>query len=106
MTHLNLTYPQLVLGAQIEIESIDESKDTIKVPKGCAVGKEITITGKGFKDLHRRGTGNLVIITQCDIPKKLDAETKELLLKYSKKLEQNASNKDGGITGFFKKFLG
>jgi molecular chaperone DnaJ len=106
VTRLNLTYPQLVLGCQVEIENIDGIKETIKVPKGCDVGKEITIVGKGFKNLHGYGKGNLVIIAQCDIPKKLDAATKESLLDYAKKLGNQSKNSNGGISGFFKKFLG
>ena len=106
VTHLNVTYPQLVLGAQIEIDNIDETKETIKIPKGCPVGKELIIPGKGFKNLHGRGNGNLVIIPQCDIPKKLNAQTKEALLGYAKKLGEQTSDSNGGISGFFKKFLG
>ena len=107
VTYLNLTYPQLVLGSQIEIESIDGSKESIKIPKGCPVGKEILLPGKGFKDIQSRGyTGNLVIITQCDIPTKLNSESKSSLLDYSKKIGPAGSNSSGGIAGFFKKFLG
>lgn len=106
VTHLNLTYPQLVLGAQIEIESIDGSHETIKISKGCPVGKEVIVPGKGFKNLHGRGNGNLVIITQCDIPKKLDPAAKEALLKYANKIGTQTTNRDGGIGGFFKRFLG
>lgn len=32
-----LTYPQLVLGAQLDIESIDGTKEAIKIPKGCVL---------------------------------------------------------------------
>lgn len=104
ITNLSVTYPQLVLGAQIEIESIDGSKEMIKIPKGCPVGKEILIVGKGFKSLHGRGVGNLVIVPECDIPRKLNAETKAALLDYAQKLgEQTSGN---GIRGFFKRFLG
>jgi len=106
VTHLILTYPQLVLGSQIEIESIDGSKQTVKISKGCPVGHEILIPGKGFKNLHSTGRGNLVIITQCDIPKKLNPDEKQALLEYAKKLGVKISNSQGGISGFFKKFLG
>lgn len=106
ITHLNLTYPQLVLGAQIEIESIDGSKESIKIAKGCPVGKEIVIAGKGFKNLHGRGQGNLVIITKCDIPKRLDPNAKKVLLEYAKEIGTEVSNTSDGIAGFFKKFLG
>lgn len=105
VTTLYLTYPQLVLGAQLEIESVDGSKEAIKISAGCPVGKEIVIAGKGFPFIQGRGRGNLVIITQCEIPTKLDAETKKFLTENADKFT-NAGKKDRGITGFFKKFLG
>jgi molecular chaperone DnaJ len=105
VTTLTLTYPQLVLGAQIEIENIEGTKEIIKIPKGCPAGKELVIAGKGFVNLHSRGRGNFVIITQCDIPKKLNREAKDALLEYSKRLGENTSGSGGGISGFFKKFL-
>lgn len=106
VTTLVLTYPQLVLGCQIEIENIDGTKETIKVPKGCPVGKEIVVVGKGFAKLRGHGRGNLVIITTCDIPSKLNDDAKEALLSYSEKLGPSSQQQSGGISGFFKKFLG
>ncbi len=102
---LTLTYPQLVLGCQVEIESIDGNKQLIKIPKGCTVGEKIVVPGKGFENLRRKGVrGNLVIITQCHIPKKIPADAKDLLTKYSSIVGINT--KDNGIASFFKKFLG
>ncbi len=101
-----LTYPQLVLGCQVEIESIDETKETIKVPKGCPVGEKILIPGKGFDNVRGKVRGNLVVLTQCHIPKKLTPDAKELLTKYSDIIGTNIEEKGGSIMGFFKKFLG
>ena len=106
VTQLNLTYPQLVLGCQVEIENIDGTKHTVKIPKGCPVAKEVMLTGKGFPIPGRYGNGNLIIIAQCDIPKKLDIKTKESLLDYAKKLGNQSQSLTSGISGFFKKFLG
>jgi molecular chaperone DnaJ len=104
--NITLTYPQLVLGSQIEIESIDGSKETIKVPKGCPVGEKIIITGKGFDNIRTKRRGNFVVITQCHIPKKLSPEAKELLVRYSDIVGTTIEDKEGSIMGFFKKFLG
>jgi molecular chaperone DnaJ len=106
VTHLNLTYPQLVLGCQVEIKSIDDSVELIKIPQGCPVSKEILVPGKGFTRLQGKGRGSLIIIVQCDIPTKLNKETKDSLLDYSEKLGQASSQEGKGISGFFKKFLG
>lgn len=105
VTTLALTYPQLVLGCHIEIENIEGTKESIKIPKGCPVGKEIIVTGKGFARLRSSGHGNLVVITNCDIPTKLTDETRAALMAYAEKLG-NSSNNQGGISGFFKRFLG
>lgn len=101
-----LTYPQLVLGSQIEIENIDGSKESIKIPKGCPVGERIIIAGKGFPRLRGTGKGNLIVITNCDIPKKISNEAKEALTQYSTLIGTSVSEASGGIAGFFKKFLG
>lgn len=101
-----LTYPQLVFGCQLEIENIDGSKETLKVPKGCPTGSKLAIQGKGFPVLKSKNTGNLVVVVQCDIPKKLSTEAKEALTKYSEVIGTATSNDEGTIQGFFKKFLG
>lgn len=102
-----LTYPQLVLGCQIEIESIDKSIHTVKIPKGCPVGEQIIIPGKGFKKLRSTVAGNLVIITQCAIPKKVSADEKKKLTEYSELIGTDVKHNDSGtISGFFKRFLG
>lgn len=103
---LMLTYPQLVFGCQMEIENIDGTKIAVKVPKSCSVGEKIIIPGKGFAKLKGKGTGNLIIVTQCHIPKKLTTEQKEALETYAQKLGDIPSDGDGFISSIFKKFLG
>jgi molecular chaperone DnaJ len=101
-----LTYPQLVLGAQIEIENIDNTKINIKIPKGCPVGERIVTPGKGFATMRGSVRGNLVVVTQCHIPKKLPAEAKKLLTQYSDIIGTDPNDNEGTIASFFKKFLG
>ena len=106
VTLLTLTYPQLTLGCQVEITTLDGLKETIKIPKGCPVQNEIIFPGKGFANLQGYGKGNLVIKTQCDIPKKLSKDTKEALMAYAEKLGNDSQAQNAGISGFFKRFLG
>ncbi len=101
---LTLTYPQLVLGSQVEIESVDGSKHTLKIPKGCPVNEKITIPGKGFTNIRTKIKGNLVVIAKCHVPKKINADAKKLLQQYSDKIGTDTN--EGGIVSFFKKFLG
>lgn len=104
---LKLTYPQLVLGCQIDVTSIDGTVEAVKIPKGTAVGERIVIRSKGFPSLRSRGSrGDLVVITQCDIPKKLSPEAKDALNNYATIIGNDAKAEGGTISGFFKKFLG
>lgn len=103
---ITLTYPQLVLGCHIDIQGIDKQVHTIKIPKGCPVGEKIIIPGKGFKKLKSSVYGNLIVITQCHIPKKINAEEKNLLAQYSELIGTNPNQSESGISGFFKRFLG
>jgi molecular chaperone DnaJ len=101
-----LTYPQLVLGAQLDIETIDGTKESIKIPKGCSVGEKIVIAGKGFNKVRGTTKGNLVLITQCHIPKSLNADAKAKLMEYSNLIGTDTTDSGSSIAGFFKKFLG
>ena len=103
---ITLTYPQLVFGAQMEIESIDHSRETIKIPQGCPVGERIVLNNKGFHKLRGRGRGNLVVITACDIPQRLPKEASETLKEYSEIIGTKTNQPKGSVGGFFKKFLG
>ncbi len=100
-----LTYPQLTLGCQVDVENIDGTKHSIKIPKGCPVGEKIIISDEGFHKVRGKTRGNLVIITQCFIPSKISADAKKKLQEYSDIVGDQA-REDGFITSFFKKFLG
>lgn len=98
-----LSYPQLVLGCQVEVTNIDGSVETVKIPKGCAVGEKIVIPGKGFYKLNGQKRGDFILSTQCYIPKKISAESKKILMEYSELT--TSENNTGGIFNLFKKFL-
>ncbi|MGC2310483.1 MAG: molecular chaperone DnaJ [Candidatus Babeliaceae bacterium] len=104
---ITVTYPQLVFGAQMEIENIDGTKEAIKIPQGCPVNEKIVIAGKGFHKIRgKEKRGNLIVITNCDIPKKLSAEAETTLREYSEIIGTKIDAAKGTISGFFKKFLG
>ena len=80
-------------------------KETIKIPRGTPVGERIIVAGKGFPKIRSKGRGNLVITTQCEIPKKLAADAQAKLEEYSEIIGTKTNGAQGSITAFFKKFL-
>lgn len=103
---LMLSYPQLVLGSQVEIESIDGTKHLVKISKGTPVDEKVIIVGKGFPKIKSKVSGNLVVKVQCHIPKKLSSTAKEKLIEYSELIGTSTDNDESTIISFFKKFLG
>lgn len=106
LCNVMVTYPELVFGSQVEFESIDGEKESIKIPAGSQVGFKVVIQKKGFSKLRGAGRGNLIVTLQCHIPKKLSKEAHEALKKYSDIIGTDISDADNSIIGFFKKFLG
>ncbi|MDP1629761.1 MAG: DnaJ C-terminal domain-containing protein, partial [bacterium] len=80
---LPLAFSQAVLGAQIEILTIDGAVD-LKIPAGAESGKILLIKGKGMKRIDSVGRGDLYVKIQVKTPKSLTREQKELLEKLKK----------------------
>ncbi|HEY7112100.1 MAG TPA: molecular chaperone DnaJ [Thermoanaerobaculia bacterium] len=79
---LDLPYPTLVLGGEVEIPTL-EGPEKISVAAGTAAGSEIRLRGKGFGRLGRRGRGDLVVRAGVRIPESPSAREKELLREYA-----------------------
>lgn len=86
---LHVSFTQAALGATVPLELLGGEKVDVKVPAGTQPGEAIKVTGKGIQSLEGRGRGNLVCVAQIDVPKKLSAKAKKLLLEL-----QEAFDKD------------
>lgn len=79
--NLKLTYKQLVLGDKVEIETIDGSKIRITIPEYSDVGDNLKVSSKGLNVYGKDARGDVVITLGISIPKEINDETRELLLK-------------------------
>lgn len=78
---VKLTYPQLVLGDKVEVETIDGGKIRVTIPEHSDVGSNLKVTSKGMKIYEKEGRGDLIINLSIDIPKQITETTKDLLNK-------------------------
>jgi molecular chaperone DnaJ len=91
---LKLSYPQLILGDKVDIETIDGSKIRISIPEHSDVGNNLRIPYKGVKTYGKDGRGDVMITLGIDIPKTIDDDTKSLIIDLKEKLSKNvATNK-------------
>lgn len=81
---LKLSYPQLVLGDKVEINTIDGSRIRISIPPHSDVGSNLKVQTKGMKILNTENTGDLYVNLNVEIPKTVTEEEIELLEKLEK----------------------
>lgn len=79
IAELPVTYPELLLGAEIAFEHASGEEMTAKVPAKTQPGAVLRLRGKGLPHLDSRGTGDLLLRVALDFPTHLSREEKELL---------------------------
>lgn len=73
---------EAVLGAEVSVPTI-EGFTTIKIPPGTQGGQKLRLKGKGVFGTHTRFRGDQYVIINIAVPKKIDAESKGLIEKFS-----------------------
>mgnify|MGYP002845998957 FL=1 len=61
-----VTYPQVVLGAEIEVPTLDGGKVTLKIPAGTRSGQTFRVRRRGIQ--AKRGVGDLLVSVEVDVP--------------------------------------
>lgn len=80
-TGITTTYPRLVLGGEEKVRTLEGETAVLKIPAGTDVGKVLRIPGKGLPRMNSGVRGDLLVRIAVDIPKKVSAEERELLMK-------------------------
>ena len=77
-TEVLVSYPQLTLGADIEVPSV-VGKLSLRVPAGTQSGQLFTLRGRGLPRVNANGVGNLHVRVQQWTPSEVSGEEKKLL---------------------------
>lgn len=82
LMHMDLDFATLALGGEIEIETLDDKKLSVKIPSGTQVGEKLRVRGHGMPN-GRGGFGDLYIEIGIVIPKKLSEKQKKALNEFA-----------------------
>lgn len=85
---LKVSYPLLILGGKVDIDTIDGGKIRMNIPEYSEVGSQLRIQNKGLKAFNGQNRGDVLINLSVDIPKSLDDDTKALIIDLKEKLEK------------------
>jgi molecular chaperone DnaJ len=94
-----VSFVQAALGAELEVPTL-EGRATIKIPAGTQPATTFRLKGKGVKNLHGYGHGDLHVRVQVEVPTHLNSLQKAKLQEFSAMCD----GKEGPIAqGFFEK---
>jgi len=66
---VSVTYPEAVLGTEIDVPTISGEKVRVKIPPGAKHGDLVRVEGKGMPRLRGSGSGDLYVRVNVDVPK-------------------------------------
>jgi molecular chaperone DnaJ len=85
-----ISYSQAALGATVEVPTLDGPED-LKIPAGTQPGDVFKLRGRGMPDPRRRGTGDLLVQVDLEVPRQLNERQEELLRELAKEEDTNVS---------------
>ncbi len=94
---LPLNISQAALGDVVTITTLDGDVETVKFTPGTQTGTTFRIKAKGVPRLHRGGRGDLVVVANVVIPKRLTRHQRQLLEELAQTLGE--PQEDGAHEG-------
>jgi len=100
--NLFITYPEAVLGADVEVPTLN-GKAMLKIDPGTQPGKMLKMRGKGLGRLNSNGSGDQLVKVNIAVPKKVNAKEKEMMNQLAQMPNIKSSSKNEA-KNFFKRF--
>ena len=92
-----VTFPELVLGADVTVPALGSPPVTIRIPPGTPDGWTFTVPGHGIRGMDGR-SGNLLVTLRVDIPAVVSEEAGRLLTQLAAAMRAGDSARAGLFT--------
>ena len=103
---LYITYPQAVLGAVVDIETLIDGKEKLNIPPGTTHGARFKMKDRGMERLRgARGRGDLYIHVFIDIPQKISEKERQLISELAGEMKVSVGAEEEGFFDKFRKFF-
>jgi len=98
VTVLDLPAPLAALGASVMVPLLDGEQE-LEIPAGTQPGETLVLRGQGMPPLRRGRNGDLRVIVNVVVPRRLDKRQKELLRELADSLgPENLSSEESMFT--------
>jgi molecular chaperone DnaJ len=78
-----LSFPQAVLGAEVEVPTLEGSSHSLKIPPGTQAGTAFHMKGKGVPRLGSRARGDQIVTINIEVPKNINQRQREILEEFA-----------------------
>ena len=90
---LPITFSDAALGSKKEIPTLFKEAFILSIPEGSQSGKILRVKGKGFRNVHGNGTGDLLVRINVETPVNLSAKQKKAFAELGETFNsQNSPN--------------
>ena len=93
---LKVNIAQAALGAEVKVPTVDGDVK-LKIPAGTQPGKIIRMRGRGVPHLRNNSRGDQLVIVNLTVPKRLDAEERDLFEKLAEKMDSKVLPQEKGF---------
>ncbi len=105
ITALDVPAPLAALGGTLEVPTLEGSAE-VELQAGTQPGEVVTLRGEGMPALGRGRRGNLRVVVNVVIPRRLSAEQRELLEQLKDTLTEENLRSDESIFAKLRRALG
>jgi molecular chaperone DnaJ len=105
ITALDVPAPLAALGATLEVPTLEHSA-SVELPAGTQPGEVLTVRGEGMPSLGRSRKGNLRVVVNVVIPRRLSDEQRELLVQLSETLTDENLRSEESMFAKLRRALG
>jgi molecular chaperone DnaJ len=105
VTVLDVAAPLAALGATLQVETL-EGTSSVELPSGTQPGELLTLRGQGMPVLGRARRGDLRVVVNVVVPRRLSADQRELLERLSESLTDENLRSEESIFAKLRRALG
>jgi molecular chaperone DnaJ len=104
VTVVDVSAPLAALGTTIQVPTL-EGDVPLEVPAGTQPGETIVMAGRGLPPLGRGRTGDLRVVVNVVVPRRLSRKQRELLEELSRSLSDDNLRENEGMIAKLKRAL-
>jgi molecular chaperone DnaJ len=86
---LRVPFTQCCLGGKVAVPTLEDKDAELELKAGTQAGSTVTMSGLGVPRLDGRGRGDLHCHIQVEVPTKLNAKSRQLLLELQSSLQES-----------------